>query len=49
VTDDYRRGIEDAAKLMDMWAPAADGERQKIYENTRIGILAILPRTNPSA
>ncbi|HSZ12366.1 MAG TPA: hypothetical protein VK759_09325 [Rhizomicrobium sp.] len=45
VTADYRRGIEDAAKLMEEWAAAATAERQAAYENAHFGILSVLPKS----
>jgi hypothetical protein len=42
VTPDYRRGIEDAARMMEEWAIVAKGEKRIAYDNARIGILAML-------
>jgi hypothetical protein len=42
VTPDYRRGIEDAARMMEEWATVAKGEKRIAYDNARIGILAML-------
>jgi hypothetical protein len=42
LTKQYRRGVEDAAALMQAWADASTGDVREAYLTARLGILGLL-------